>query len=141
MEETLICSQQEELVSIAQQLLKKYPNNRIFSLDGAMGVGKTTFMKYLCLFLQCTDDVSSPTYSLVNEYDTPTLGIIYHFDFYRIKHINEAIDMGFTEYLDSGKYCFIEWAEKVEALLPPDTIHIKMSVDYTMPDKKRIFVF
>lgn len=141
MEETLICSQQEELVSIAQQLLEKYPDNRIFALDGAMGAGKTTFMKYLCLYLQCTDDVSSPTFSLVNEYNTPTVGIVYHFDFYRIKHINEAIDMGFTEYLDSSKYCFIEWPEKVELLLPPDTIHIKINVDYTLPDKKRIFVF
>lgn len=141
MEDKLICSNQEELTGIAKRLLHKYPAHRIFALDGLMGSGKTTFMKYLCQYLQSIDTISSPTFSLVNEYALPEDDLLYHFDFYRIKNTQEAIDMGFMEYLDSGKYCFIEWAEKVEDLLPPETIHVKILIENTIPNEERIFIF
>lgn len=141
MEDKIICSNQKELTRIAKRLLQKYPEHRIFALDGVMGSGKTTFMKYLCQYLKSNDTVSSPTFSIVNEYAFPKDDILYHFDFYRIKNIQEAIDMGFTEYLYSGKYCFIEWAEKVENLLPPETIHVKILIEDAIPDEERIFIF
>ena len=101
---------------MALAILKQYPNERIFALHGAMGVGKTTFMQAMAQILGSTSSVSSPTFALVNEYELAN-GCIYHFDFYRIKNSREAQDIGFEEYLYSGEYCFIEWAEMVEELL------------------------
>ncbi len=133
------CSQEEELFDIAKKLFQKYPTQRIFALDGAMGVGKTTFMKYICRYLQSEDTVSSPTFSMVNEYSLPSNETLYHFDFYRIKNIEEALDMGFEEYIYSNQYCFMEWAEKVDVLLPPETIHVTMFTNDE--DKERVIVF
>ncbi len=133
------CSQEEELFDIAKKLFQKYPTQRIFALHGSMGVGKTTFMKYICRYLQSEDTVSSPTFSMVNEYSLPSNETLYHFDFYRIKNIDEALDMGFEEYVYSNQYCFMEWAEKVEALLPPETIHVTMFIKDE--DTERVIVF
>lgn len=133
------CSQEEELFDIAKKLFQKYPTQRIFALDGAMGVGKTTFMKYICRYLQSKDTVSSPTFSIVNEYALPFNETLYHFDFYRIKNIDEALNMGFEDYLYSNQYCFMEWAEKVEVLLPPETIHVTMFTKDE--DKERVIIF
>ncbi|NLJ82897.1 MAG: tRNA (adenosine(37)-N6)-threonylcarbamoyltransferase complex ATPase subunit type 1 TsaE [Bacteroidales bacterium] len=133
------CSQEEELFDVAKKLFQKFPTQRIFALHGAMGVGKTTFIKYICRYLQSEDTVNSPTFSMVNEYALPFNKTLYHFDFYRIKSIDEALDMGFEDYLYSNQYCFIEWAEKVEALLPPETIHVTMFIKDE--DKERVIVF
>jgi len=90
----------------------------IWLFKGEMGAGKTTLISEICSFMGVQDTVSSPTFSLVNEYLSPDYGTIFHFDFYRINHLEEALDIGIDEYLESGNYCFIEWPEKVAELLP-----------------------
>lgn len=116
----------EEYSDLSVRLLDAFPDVRIFALYGAMGVGKTTLIKFLCKQLGVAGIVNSPTYSLVNEYETMTHEVIYHFDFYRIKKIEEVYDLGYEEYFYSGQYCFIEWPEKLEYLLPPDCKKIFM---------------
>jgi tRNA threonylcarbamoyladenosine biosynthesis protein TsaE len=119
----------EELAPAADLLLKSTPQSRIFAFSGNMGAGKTTFIKALCKNLGAADNVSSPTFSLVNEYLAASGEKIFHFDFYRIKDISEAYDMGYEEYLYSGAWCFIEWPEKIAALIPEDAINVLIEVN------------
>ncbi len=114
---------------IAKKFLEINSGRKIFAFYGEMGAGKTTFIKAICAGLNSTDIVTSPTFTLVNEYLTEDGDSLYHFDFYRIKKIEEAYDFGFEEYLDSGKFCFIEWPEKVDSLLPSSVCNVKMSVN------------
>ena len=101
-------------------------SHRVFAFYGSMGAGKTTFIKAICQELGVTDDVvASPTFAIVNEYEGSD-GPIYHFDFYRIKKISEAQDMGCEDYFYSGSPCFIEWPELIEPLLPDDTVRVKI---------------
>ncbi len=116
----------EDLQDVAVQILKKV-NNKILLFDAAMGVGKTTLIKEICKQLGIIDVISSPTYALVNEYKNDDV-FIYHFDFYRINDEEEAYQIGFDEYLDSGAWIFIEWPEKVSNLLPKRVTHIKISL-------------
>lgn len=102
-------------------------SHKVVLFDGPMGAGKTTLISALCKSLGSTDDLSSPTFSIVNEYQS-NVGVIYHFDFYRIKSIEEAFDFGLEEYLYSGNYCFLEWSEKVEALLPDSPLKISIEI-------------
>ena len=125
----ILCNSIEELPVIASALLEKHGNKRVFLLRGAMGAGKTTFMQAVVKQLQSEDTVSSPTFAIVNQYEINRNNYIYHFDFYRIKNLKEAIDIGFEEYLYSGDYCFIEWAENVEELLDDDVVNVFISVD------------
>jgi len=113
----------------AKQFLEMNSGKKIFAFYGDMGAGKTTFIKALCAELKSLDVVTSPTFTLVNEYMTEKHDYIYHFDFYRIKKLEEAYDFGFEEYLDSGKYCFIEWPEKIESLLPDSISRVKIVVN------------
>ena len=106
-----------QLQEVAQQLLDQNPN-KVILFNGDMGVGKTTLIKQLCKTLGVEEATSSPTFSLVNEYQTAKNEIIYHFDFYRLNKENEALDMGVEDYLYSGNWCFIEWSEKIESLIP-----------------------
>ncbi|OWY26188.1 tRNA (adenosine(37)-N6)-threonylcarbamoyltransferase complex ATPase subunit type 1 TsaE [Sphingobacteriales bacterium UPWRP_1] len=118
----------QELSRAAKQVLQNYGNYRIFAVYGQMGAGKTTFIKELCARLHCTDAVSSPTFAIVNEYSANN-ATIYHLDLYRLKNIEEALDIGITDYLYSNNYCFIEWPEIIEPLLNPDeTVAIHLSV-------------
>ena len=114
----------------ALEILKRTEPHRVFAFEGKMGAGKTTFIKKLCEEMGTTDIVNSPTFAIVNVYDVeqPYKGEVYHFDCYRLKDIREAMDFGAEEYLYSGNYCFIEWPEKVEALLPEDTVRVKIEV-------------
>ncbi|MCK4854375.1 MAG: tRNA (adenosine(37)-N6)-threonylcarbamoyltransferase complex ATPase subunit type 1 TsaE, partial [Bacteroidales bacterium] len=102
----------------ARELIDNLPEKRIFAFYGEMGAGKTTLIKALCRVLQVTDVTSSPSFGLIYEYRTRGNDSVYHFDFYRIEHLEEAYDIGYEEYIDSGQYCFIEWPEKVASLLP-----------------------
>ncbi len=111
----------------AKQLLNHFPEYRIFALYGGMGAGKTTFIKAICHELGSTDYVTSPTFALINEYSTVDGALIYHFDFYRIKKLEEAFDLGYEDYIYSGNYCFIEWPEMIEPLLPDGIIQVKIS--------------
>ncbi|WP_026897311.1 tRNA (adenosine(37)-N6)-threonylcarbamoyltransferase complex ATPase subunit type 1 TsaE [Daejeonella oryzae] len=117
----------EQLSEAASRLLKVAGDHKIFLFFGDMGAGKTTLIKALCHQLGVTDSVSSPTYSLVNEYPL-SKGLIYHFDFYRIKSQEEAFDIGFEEYLYSGNYCFIEWPEQVKDLWPDSFVKVTIEV-------------
>ena len=110
------------------EILKECEPHRVFAFDGQMGAGKTTFIKSLCEAMGTDDIVNSPTFAIVNVYDVeqPYKGEVYHFDCYRLKDIREAMDFGAEEYLYSGNYCFIEWPEMIEPLLPEDTVHIKI---------------
>ena len=114
-----------ELDAAAQTIISFASNNRIFLFQGQMGAGKTTLIKSLCKQLGTGDNVTSPTFAIVNEY-TGTKINIYHFDFYRLKNQSEAMDIGFEEYLYSGKYCFIEWPEKIPDLLPLHYVTVKI---------------
>jgi len=125
----IVCNAIDELSLIAKAILEKYSQERVFALRGAMGAGKTTFMQAMTAQLGSSGQVSSPTFAIANEYVCEKGRFIYHFDFYRIKNEKEAIDIGFEDYLYSGNYCFIEWAEKVENLLPEETVNIFITIN------------
>lgn len=128
-----------ELDALAQKLLTEHPKARIFAFFGEMGAGKTTFIKALCSQLKVIDNVASPTFSLINEYRSDSGFLVYHFDFYRIKKFEEAFDLGYEDYFYSGAYCFIEWPELIEPLLPEDTIQVRISINQS--DGGRTFSF
>jgi tRNA threonylcarbamoyladenosine biosynthesis protein TsaE len=115
-----------ELPKAASEIISFANSSRIFLFYGDMGAGKTTLIKSLCAFLGCPDTVTSPTFSIVNEYAGPEK--IYHFDFYRLKNQAEALDLGYEEYFYSGAYCFIEWPEKIPDLLPDYYIRVDIKI-------------
>lgn len=117
------------LDTVARNLLKQFPDHRIFAFYGKMGAGKTTFIQSVCKILGTNDNVTSPTFALINEYKTGQQKSIFHFDFYRIKDIVEAFDLGYEDYLFSGNYCLIEWPEMIESLLPENIVKVKIEVD------------
>ncbi len=126
----------EDLPLVADQLFKLSKGKKIWAFYGAMGVGKTTLIKVICQHLGVTNEVTSPTFSLVNEYPTKTGKMVYHFDFYRIKNMEEVMDIGYEEYFDSGNICLLEWPEKIEPLLEEeDCFAIRVTIT---PDGKRI---
>ena len=114
-----------ELPDAARRLLDFSRGERVFLFEGEMGAGKTTFIKSICDELGVDDAASSPTYSIVNEYNSP-VGKVFHFDFFRIKSEIEAYDLGFEEYAYSGNYCFIEWPERIKGLWPESYIKVIM---------------
>ena len=113
----------------AGKFLEQAGNARLFAFYGQMGAGKTTVIRAICMALGATDAVTSPTFTLVNEYKTEGGEPIYHIDFYRIKKTSEVFDFGIEEYLDSGCYCFMEWPELIEEILPPETVRIRITAD------------
>lgn len=115
---TLKITDVSQLPSAAKQLLESFDGEKIVAFEGPMGAGKTTLIKAICEELGVKDTISSPTFSIVNEYRTAKGEKIYHFDFYRIKSVDEAYDMGYEEYFYSKAYCFIEWPEKIAELMP-----------------------
>jgi len=119
----------------AKEFAAALGENRVVAFYGSMGAGKTTFISALCRFFGVDDDVCSPTFTIVNEYRAADGDSIFHFDFYRIEALKEAVDIGFEEYLYSGSLCLIEWPEKIEPLLPDDTLNVKI---YALPDDSRI---
>jgi len=116
-----------QLPAIASEIISFAGNSRIFLFYGEMGAGKTTLIKALCQCLGTMENVTSPTFSIVNEY-IGSSHKIYHFDFYRLKNQTEALDMGYEEYFYSDAYCFIEWPEKIPDLLPVNYININITV-------------
>ena len=129
----------QALGGAAEEFLKAIGNNRLVAFYAPMGAGKTTFITAVCKALGVKEDaVSSPTFAIVNEYRTGDGEPLYHFDFYRIEHPSEALDIGLYEYLDSGSLCLMEWPENIEPLLPDETLRVSISVQ---PDGSRLLSF
>lgn len=119
----------ENIADAAKKFLAEAGDRRVFAFHGGMGAGKTTFIKALCSELGVTEVVASPTFAIVNEYMAQNGEPVYHFDLYRVKTMDEACDFGCEDYFYSGNYCFIEWPELVEPLLPDDTADVCITVD------------
>lgn len=119
----------KDLNSIAKRLISEFPGERVFAFYGKMGAGKTTFIQSVCKALGSEDKVTSPTFALINEYKTGDRQAVFHFDFYRIKNLEEVFDLGYEDYFYSGSYCLIEWPELIEPLLPENIIKVKIEVE------------
>lgn len=124
----ILIKDKRSLHSAAKKFLENTRGSRIFAFYGSMGAGKTTFIKAVCNALGTDDIVSSPTFTLINEYISDKGEPIYHIDFYRIKKQEEVFDFGIEEYLSSGSYCFMEWPELVEEILPSETVKVIITV-------------
>lgn len=125
----------KDLDKSAEQFLSEIGNNKLIAFYAPMGAGKTTFTTALCHRLGVREDaISSPTFAIVNEYKSVSGATIYHFDFYRITKISEALDIGVYDYIDSGNMCIMEWPENIEEILPEETLIVNISVN---PDKSR----
>ena len=129
MEKSWRATNERDLPQIAKELLQQFPEQRKIAFYGQMGAGKTTFIKALCEALKVSDVVSSPTFSIVNEYLSEQNERLYHFDFYRIKDEQEAFDMGYEDYFYSDAYCMVEWPERVANLMPDDFAQLSITVD------------
>jgi tRNA threonylcarbamoyladenosine biosynthesis protein TsaE len=124
----------------ARDFIANIGDRRVFAFYGKMGAGKTTFVKAICEELGVEDVITSPTFAIVNEYTltshlSPLTSAIYHFDFYRIKKLEEVYDMGYEDYFYSGALCFIEWPELIEDILPEDAVRVTIE---EQPDKSRV---
>lgn len=124
--------------STARQFIDNIGSSRVFAFYGKMGAGKTTFVKALCEELGCDDVITSPTFAIVNEYTDGKQQPVYHFDFYRIKKLEEVYDMGYEEYFYSGALCLIEWPELIEDVLPDDTVRVTIE---EQADGSRLLTF
>jgi len=133
-----ITYKEEDILQAASQFVAAMGDSTVFAFHGKMGAGKTTFIKALCQALGVEDTVTSPTFAIVNEYRTLAGSPVFHFDFYRIKKVSEAYDMGCEEYFYSGYPCFIEWPELVEEVLPEDTVTVTVEA---LPDGQRRLCF
>ena len=133
-----IIFKEEDISQAAKQFAESMGENTVFAFYGKMGAGKTTFIKAVCEQLGVQDTVTSPTFAIVNEYEAAQGRPIYHFDFYRIKKVSEAYDMGCEEYFYSGHLCFIEWPELIEEVLPEETVSVTIEA---LPDGLRRLVF
>jgi tRNA threonylcarbamoyladenosine biosynthesis protein TsaE len=126
----------DALKAAAGELIEKCNTTKVWLFYGEMGSGKTTLIKAICERLGVGKGMSSPTFSIVNEYETRQGGIIYHFDFFRLKNEQEAYDLGAEEYFDSGNFCFVEWPEKIPSLIPER--HVKVKITPTDPANRMI---
>jgi len=128
----------DEIATAAREFIDAMGDRKVFAFYGKMGAGKTTFIKAVCEELGVTDVINSPTFAIVNEYVDGRGEPIYHFDFYRIKREQEALDIGFEDYVYSGNVCFMEWPEMIENILPDDTTKVTIEED---TDGSRRIVF
>ena len=126
MEKTLEINSLDELDMVAAEVIRSLNGRTVVAFDAPMGAGKTTLISRIARHLGSEDDTTSPTFAIVNQYEGDRT--IYHFDMYRIDRIEEALDFGTEEYLSSGELCLVEWPEKIEALLPDDTMVVKIEI-------------
>ena len=124
----LVIKNPASIKEAAKEFTQQISNRTVFAFRGKMGAGKTTFIKAVCEELGVSETVNSPSFAIINVYESDTTGeTIYHFDFYRINSLQEAINIGSEDYLNSGSLCFIEWPEKIEPLLPGDTVWVEIT--------------
>lgn len=135
MEKVIRIDSLDELDSVAEEVLEALDGRTVVAFDAPMGAGKTTLISRIASQLGAEDDVTSPTFAIVNQYEGERT--IYHFDMYRIERVEEALDFGCEEYLSSGELCLVEWPEKIEALLPDDTMVVKIEI---LGEKERRFI-
>ena len=128
----------DEINAVAKEFVAALGDRTVVAFYGKMGVGKTTFIKAVCEELGVTDVINSPTFAIVNEYQSGTGEPVYHFDFYRIRRPEEVLDIGFYEYVDSGCLCLMEWPELIEDLLPDETVRVNITEN---DDKSRTLTF
>jgi tRNA threonylcarbamoyladenosine biosynthesis protein TsaE len=128
---TLTLRKASEAPDIARLILQSHAERRVFALHGELGAGKTTLIKAFCEALGVAEATSSPSFAIVNEYRMADDRPVYHFDLYRLRDARELLDIGFEEYLDSGAYCFIEWPELAEELLPRDVLHLTIEAAHS----------
>ncbi|MDE6680764.1 MAG: tRNA (adenosine(37)-N6)-threonylcarbamoyltransferase complex ATPase subunit type 1 TsaE [Muribaculaceae bacterium] len=144
MKQHICISSLQALPEAAAAFVKAIGSRRHFAFEAPMGAGKTTFISEVCRQLGVTDDIGSPTFSIINEYHADGAGssathpVIFHFDFYRIDDLREAADMGLDDYFDSGALCLMEWPRQVEPMLPDDTVWVSIE---PQPDGSRIVTF
>ena len=136
--ETLEIDSLRDLPDAAEAILAQAGDHRVVAFYGEMGAGKTTLIRAICGRLGVTDAISSPTFALVNHYVGDGGRNIYHFDFYRIDRLEEAFDLGYDEYFDSDALCLVEWPEKIEPLLPDDTLNVR--IDVTGPTSRTVTI-
>lgn len=129
MKQTITIHSLGELEQVAEQLMELRNEYSVFAFYGEMGAGKTTFIKEICKVLGIENVVTSPTFSIVNEYEMPSGEAAFHFDFYRLNKAEEAIQIGYYEYVESGQLCFMEWPEKIENLLPSKCVYVSIVAD------------
>jgi len=135
----MVCKTVDELQQIAETILTQFPDERIFIFKGELGAGKTTLIKAFCRDLQVSDPTNSPSFAIVNEYDTKAGLKLFHFDFYRLKKLEEVYDIGYEEYFYSGDYCFIEWPELVMDILPES--YVEIEIEWNLIDDTRNISF
>ena len=135
MEKILTIDSLDELDGVAEAVLASLDGRTVVAFDAHMGAGKTTLISRIAAQLGAEDDVTSPTFAIVNQYEGERT--IFHFDMYRIERVEEALDFGCEEYLSSGELCLVEWPEKIEALLPDDTMVVKIEI---LGDRERRFI-
>lgn len=127
-EKTFEINNTAELSQVAELLMEWRDKSNIIAFYGTMGAGKTTLIKELCRQMGVGDEVNSPTFALVNEYQTETLDSVFHFDFYRIKSLEEVFDIGYEDYFYGGNLCLLEWPELIEPLMPEHFIKVEISL-------------
>jgi tRNA threonylcarbamoyladenosine biosynthesis protein TsaE len=125
----IVIKHKKYLPVAARRILEYTSGKKLLAFYGSMGAGKTTIIKAVCKILGAEDIVTSPTFTLVNEYRTTTGEVLYHIDFYRINKKEEVLDLGIEEYFNSGSFCLMEWPELIGDILPPETVIIKITVD------------
>lgn len=130
----------DRISDAAAWVLEHAQGRRIVAFFGSMGAGKTTLIRGICDLLGVEDCVTSPTFAIVNQYLTADDEPVYHFDFYRLEKPEEAFDMGYEEYFDSGALCLVEWPEKIDPLLPPDTLRVYIETDPGREEFRRISI-
>lgn len=135
MEKVIEINSLDELDRVAEAIVESLDGRTVVAFDAPMGAGKTTLISRIARYLGSEDDVTSPTFAIVNQYEGSRT--IYHFDMYRIERVEEALDFGSEEYLSSGELCLVEWPEKIEPLLPDDTMVVRIEI---LSDDARRFV-